>query len=456
MGLSAASSSDPLSTLSKSKAIIVGTHRDLVSEDKVKKFDCDLQRKIRATDFFEDDIIQFASKDRLVLEVNNMDGGAEEVRKIQKIIEDQIFKKLSLPVSWLIFSLCLRKKALRMVSLQSCLHLAQQLNIPPDEAKLAIWFLHHYAGLLMHFPNLTGLHDSVICDTQIVYDSVTHLIVNTYKFPNVSTRASERFRDAGQFSLQDIREAVGDACTQKDHIPLNKLVQLLEYLNIIAMIRQPSSDSSSTACAAQSKEVYFMPCVLQNAPSAELKISEKSIPNPVPSPLMLRFTCGFAPTGIFTAMIANLVGQQPESLELIVDGIKKNRVQFLFGNDYDVVTIISKPRHYEIHISRATPPFEKPIHEVCTAVRDLIQQTLKTITSRFNYTFSLSYQFAFGCPRPRHGGGDHLCVVKSGVTSPRKMVCLQDMKKKVPVEMKNPHLVWFGEVSIATCLSRSP
>ena len=367
-------------TPSKSKAIIVGTHSDLVSDEEIKAFDTDLQRKIRATDFFRDGLIQFASKDRLVLAVNNKSGGVAEVRKIQKVLEDQMkhsFKKLTIPVSWLIFSVCLRKKAVRFTSLQSCLDLAKLLNIPPDEAKLAIWFLHHQAGLLMHFPDLPELHDSVICDLQIVYDSVTHLIVNTYKCGHVHQAASEAFQQTGQFSLQDIREAIVD--TSADYIPLDKLIELLKHLNIIAQIPQTVSDSS----AVKSGIVYFMPCVLPNAPSAELKVSRKSSSSKVlPFPLMIRFECGFVPTGVFTAMMANLASQQ--SLNMIVNGIRKNRVEFHFGKAFDTVTLICKAKHYEIHISRR-PTAKTSAHDVCTAVRDLIQCTLERVASRFNY-----------------------------------------------------------------------
>ena len=426
-------------TPSKSKAIIVGTHGDLVCEDEIKAFDTDLQRKIRGTDFFRDGLIQFASKDRLVLVVNNKSGGIAEVHKIQKILEDQMkrsFKKLTIPVSWLIFSICLRKKAVRFTSLQSCLDLAKLLNIPPDEAKLAIWFLHHQAGLLMHFPDLPELCDSVICDLQIVYDSVTHLIVNTYKCGHVHQAASERFQQTGQFSLQDIREAIVD--TSGDYIPLDKLIELLKHLNIIA---QTVSDSS----AVKSGVVYFMPCVLPNAPSAELKVSHKSSPGKVlPFPLMIRFKCGFVPTGVFTAMMANLASQ--ESLNMIVNGIRKNRVQFHFGKAFDTVTLICKAKHYEIHISRR-PAAKTPTHEVCTAFRDLIQRTLERVSSRFNYTFSLSYQLAFECPLPTHEGGAHLCVVESGDTCPDVMACLHDPKNIIPVDMEPQHLVWFGKVS---------
>ena len=423
----------------KSKAIIVGTHGDLVSEDEIKAFDTDLQRKIHATDLFRDGLIQSASKDRLVLAVNNKSGGVAEVRKIQKFLEDQMkqsFKKLTIPVSWLIFSVCLRKKAVRLTSLQSCLDLAMLLNIPPDEAKLAIWFLHHQAGLLMHFPNLPELCDSVICDLQIVYDSVTHLIFNTYKFGHVHQAASDRFQQTGEFDLQDIREAIVD--TSGDYIPLKKLIELLKHLNIIAQIPY----SSSSTYAARYRVVYFMPCVLPNAPSAELKVSHKSSPGQVqPFPLVIRFKCGFVPTGVFTAMVASLASQP--SLKMISNGMRKNRVQFHLGKAFETVTFICKAKHYEIHISRR-PTAKTLIHEVCPAVRDLIQCTLEMVASRFNCT--LSYHFAFECPLPIHEGGDHFCVVESGDTCPDVMACLHS-KNIIPVDMEPQHLVWFGKVS---------
>ena len=288
----------------------------------------------------------------------------------------------------------------------------------------------------MHFPDLPELCDSVICDLQIVYDSVTHLIVNTYKCGQVHQAASEAFQQTG---LQDIREAIVD--TSGDLIPLVKLVELLKHLNIIAQITQSVSDSS----AVKSGVVYFMPCVLPNAPSAELKVSHKSSSGKVlPFPLMIRFKCGFVPTGVFTAMMANLASQ--ESLKMIVNGIRKNRVQFHFGKSFDTVTFICKAKHYEIHISRR-PAAKTSTHEVCTAVRDLIQRTLERVASCFNYTFSLSYQLAFECPLPTHEGGDHLCVVKSGDTCPDVMACLHDPKNIVPADMEPQHLVWFGKVS---------
>ena len=429
----------------KSVAYIVGTHRDLVSEEQIKEFDQQLQHSIRSTDFFREDLVQFFSEERMILTIDNMNGGVKEIKKVRKFLErgiHQHFKKLRIPASWFVFSLCLRARTKRIASLNDCYQLAQQLNVPSKETKIALWFLHHYAGVLMYFPDLPELKDTIICDTQIIYDSVTNLIINTFKFGSVSKWASERFRETGQFSLKDIRGATSNV--SGDYIPLNQLLKLLEHLNIIAPIVQDDSHPSQTKPIQSSKAIYFMPCVLQNATSEEL---DKYSSCNFPASLMIRYKCGFVPLGIFPAVIAHLVGHSP--LDLIKQDIKKNCVQFRYGTDYDKVTLIYRTKYCEIHIERernvVTPP-----HKVCHAVRKIIESTLKAVSSCMNYAFSLCYQLSFECPF--HPGEDHLCVVDSKESIPHKMKCLKNGKNPQPVVMQSQHLVWFGKVSDFTLL----
>ena len=426
---------------SKSIAYIVGTHKDLVSDQQVAEFDEKLQRIVRSTDFFHKDLVQFSSENRMVLPIDNMTGGMEEIKKIQKFLAESIqqhFKKLSIPAAWLVLSIWLRKRAERIISLQDCLQLAEQLGMTSEELKLALWFLHHYAGVLMYFPDLPELKDTVICDIQIVYDSVTNLIVNTFRFGPVSKANAEKFRETGQFSLEDIRGAT--ASISGDYIPLDQLVKLLEYLNIIAPLVHPDPECSDK----NPKIVYFMPCVLHNAPKEELQTCQKNDSHSVlPASLMIRYECGFVPLGLFPATIANLVGN--DSFTLIVKGIKKNQVQFRFGADHDKVTFISRPHYYEIHITRQAAAVTKT-HEVCGAVREIIESTIKTVTSRMNYAFTASYQLAFECPS--HPGRDHLCVVNSRETSPHMMDCLFNIKDPQPLVMQRQHMVWFGKVRL--------
>ena len=407
-----ASEDELLSSCNKSVAYILGTHKDLVSEQEIEEFDEKLQNSIRSTDFFQDNLIQFSTQDRMVLPIDNMHGGEDEMKKVRRFLEEGIkkhFKKLSIPASWLVLSLCLRKREEKTACLQDVLQLALELGMPEREAKLALWFLHHYAGVLMYFPKLPELKDTVICDTQVVYDSTTNLIVNTFKFGSVGMAASERFRETGQFSLEDLRRAT--ASVLGDYIPLLKLVKLLEHLNIIAPITP--SLTSSKSCEV----FYFMPCVLQNATHKELDKWWKSNSSPhSPAPLFIRYDCGFSLIGIFPAMIANLTGN--ESLQLVVDGIKKNWVQFhMMGGDYDTFTLISHPKYYAVHITRE-PDAKTPTHKVCSAVREIVESTLKVVTSKMNYSFCAEYHLSFECPS--HPGRDHLCTVeKCNVSIPR-------------------------------------
>ena len=269
LGETTSSTADQLlASCNESIAYIIGTHKDLVSEEQIDEFDEKLQQSIRPTDFFKEDIVQFSSEERMVLPVDNMHGGSSEVDWVRKVLEESLkkhFKKLSIPASWFILSLCLRKREERTASLESVLQLASELGIPQSEAMVTLWFLYHYAGVLMYFPNLPELKDTVICDNQIIYDSATNLIVNTFKFRSVGKAASERFRKTGQFSLKDVRRAT--AGVSGDYIPLEKLVKLLAFLNIMVSVVKSTSTSLSSRTLS-SEEMYFMPSVLLNATNA--------------------------------------------------------------------------------------------------------------------------------------------------------------------------------------------
>ena len=70
---------------SKSVAYIVGTHKDKVTKEHVQKMNEELLRVIEATEFSK--FVKFFSEDELIITVDNIDGGTEEVKKIQALLE---------------------------------------------------------------------------------------------------------------------------------------------------------------------------------------------------------------------------------------------------------------------------------------------------------------------------------------------------------------------------------
>ena len=426
--------------ISKSVAYIIGTHKDMVSDEHIAKFDSDLQRIIRSTDFFKS-TVRFYSENKLVMPMNNMNGGRKEIIDVKKLLEhcmDRDFNKLKIPAVWLLFSLCLRKTGNRTASLKSCLLLSSYFNMSDYETKVALWFLHHHAGVIMYFPSVPELENLVIIDIQVVYDSVTILILRSIRFDNVNLAVVEEFRKTGQFSLQDLIKAT--AKYSGDLIPPLKLVALLEYLHIIAKL------DSTKSCTSQSseQEVYIMPCVLEHASKEQLELFRQDETNPLSAPLlMVYFTCGFVPIGIFPAMIACLVAN--EKFHLIKKDIKKNFVQFRYGHLKSLVRFISQPQYYEVDIS-ILPEFRMSIHSECTSLRKEIELTLDKACSRMNYGGYKDYQFSFECPL--HANGNHLCMINRNELSPKVMTCLLDRDNPECVVLRSCHLIWFDQVKV--------
>ena len=421
---------------SRSVAYLVGTHKDKVSEEHISQLDEELQSIIRGTDFFEKGIVQFCSEDKLIATLDNMKGGEEEIKEFQRILEramEQQYKKLKIPAKWLIFSLCLRAKYERIIDIKNVLDLSRQCNMSTHDTKLALWFLHHHAGVLMYFPDVHLLQDLVILDSQVVYDSVTELILRAMSFDNVGQARAEKFRETGQFVLEDLVAATGHV-SGGDLIPPEKLIALLEFLHIIAPIVSASSIKKKQELG------YLMPCVLPIASKEKLDAicEEQSRPQCV-APLMIRFKCGFVPLGIFPALIANLIADK--SFQLIEKEMMKNIVRFLFGPCKICVTFLSYPKFYVILISEL-PVVDHALHIECIALRKAVAAALEMVSSHMNYGFFLDYQFAFECLS--HPGREHLCVVDSESDTPKIMSCY---KYKRSIGMETIHKVWYYEVS---------
>ena len=88
-----------------------------------------LQNVIKSTQFY--DVVEFFSKDELIVTMDNIKGGAEEVVKIRTLLEksmDNCFRKLKIPAVWLLFSLILHKKKERTATLEDCMHLSESLH----------------------------------------------------------------------------------------------------------------------------------------------------------------------------------------------------------------------------------------------------------------------------------------------------------------------------------------
>ena len=431
-------------------AMLVGTYKDKLEgsseevKSKIKQIDGALQedlKEILDTDLFKADrnLLRYASKDQLMFDVDNMTGSEDEVKKIQKRLEELIlheFSELPIPASWLMFGLFLRRMGKHTISLSQCKQIGHQLYV--KDVCEAIWFFHHCIGVLMYYPDVEELKDVVICDPQIVFDSVTELILNTFEFELVGKATSAKFKQAGQFRFSDIKNL--SKKLKSGILPLPQLVKLLEHRNIIARISSPdSSAKESGATLSETPQsasrvpvcneivVYFMPAVLPSAQERELNVSH----NPVdPAPLLIRFKSGIVPVGVFCASVASVVARKKLGWALQEPrrpgnqcsySLYKNRVTFRVhkqGASYDV-TLISKPKRYEVHITLPCSPTRRPSHNTCKHVLETVCHTLDHVISKMKHKQYLTpsssnsptqspYELGFQCPL--HPDKDHMAV----------------------------------------------
>ena len=478
-------------------AMLIGTHKDLLVSDPqtlIKAKDEALRKslvEILETDFLKSDknLLHYASDDQLMFAIDNMTGDEGELENIRKRLEDiikQEFDDWPIPASWLMFSIFLRKMGKRTMSLLQCYKIGDRLKVKNTDE--ALWFLHHCVGILMHFPDIKEIKDIVICDPQVVFDSVTNLILNSFTFEKVSKQACDKFQETGQFSFKDIQRIAKSLKT--DSLPLPKLVKLLEYLNIIAPIKPGDSLPSSSlplspGLSPQEENIYFMPAVLRHANEEELHMKQSCTD---PAPLVIRFKCGFVPTGVFCATIASLVAQKHNLGWILQEPSKyrsqdnhilcKNKATFRFNAAYDV-TLISKAKQYEIHVTciLATVTDKAKLVEVCSHVLETVCDVLDRAISKMKYKqYVISspfdqnvYELGFKCPE--HPDSDHLVInrPKKGVSEVLSlsakcvwlnycegksiMVCLEEEREIVFTETSLPpsfaqqSLVWFRKVS---------
>ena len=443
-------------------AVLMGTYKDELKHNP----NAEIETKARAlqgvTSIFNlDEKILYPAEtetNQLIFAIDNMEGDDKELEKVRKrleeIIEDKFVSK-PIPVSWLMFGILLRKMGKPTMLLSQCHAIGKLASVPDKELNTALWFLHHHVGIVMHFPE-AGIEDIVICNPQVVFDSVTDLISKSFTHEKVLYMKSQwhTFRDAGQFKLNDLQNL------EVTSLPRAELVKLLEYLKIIAPIK---SDKSSK----QLEElIYFMPAVLEHAKDGELHMEQRARD---PVPLMIRFKCGFVPVGVFCAMIASLVAQEDTWKLQRREGhsMYKNKVTFRVDSTFDV-TLISKVKRYEIHIARIST-IDSQLEEMC---RDTLETVCDTLDKVMKFKPDCStpnkslYELGFKCPE--HPDDDHLVINRptdleknSGeevLLSAKSLwfkgkptiICLEEDKSIDFSETRSyvpQSLVWFGKVS---------
>ena len=139
-----------------------------------------------------------------------MDGDESEIMQIRKDMEEIIrncFSATPIPASWLMFRIVLHLLNNPIVSLAQCEAIGRRLSMPTSVQE-ALWFFHHKIGSIMYYPEIPSMQDTVICDPQVIFDSISTLIIDRFDYGNrkLNPHDIDEFYRNGQFTMAQIED----------------------------------------------------------------------------------------------------------------------------------------------------------------------------------------------------------------------------------------------------------
>ena len=355
-----------------SRALLFGTYKDRVNDDKIAQMEFTLQEKFTKTKLYGEGLLQKSGRGKMMFTVDNMFGmDKSEMSDIREDIERIIkanFSPVPIPASWLMFMIVLRLLNKPVVSLAQCEEIAKRLSMPTS-VKEAIRFFHHNIGSLMHYPDIPSMENMILCDPQVIFDCISTLIIDKFKYENRELKSCvvDEFSQKGQFSLSHIKDKTGHSNCP---LTLDQLMDLLKHHNVVAEITHDQ----------HSEQKFIMPAVLKFA-------SEEELNTPIAGSsehqaIMIHFDGGFVPFGVFSACTAHLIAHQDSMTpkwQLCEEQVRRNKVTFHIDGAFYAV-FIAQPQYLEIVVSHHPQAWSsRSLLEICSTVRQTVTESLKTV-----------------------------------------------------------------------------
>ena len=342
-----------------SNVLLIGTHKDQLQGTEEAKQACILRHAqsllgwMQQSEVFK--LVDVHSTEDFIIGVNNFN--PLDIIKLRKKIENLISQRApqNIPAPWLVFDFVLHKyahlKALRKIEKTEYEEIAKLCGINNDyDMDIALYFLHHVAGTLLHYRDIPELDHYVITDFQLIFDSISKIIIKLF---DGSTHMHDRilFRRKGQFQASILQD-----CSCCLSIP--ELLALLQHRHIISPL---------------GKGLFFMPCVLPMGVFVPSQVNSCS--------LLVMFEQGYCPVGLFCAASTRLI--VTHKWEVNRSEQFRNKISFHCTLSENACTIVftAFSAHYEVKLIDNDNPsqvkFEiyKAINEVFTTVCKDLQCT---------------------------------------------------------------------------------
>ena len=436
----------------KPLVFIVATHKDKMGPSagkKLKSLNSYIETLIIKNGF--ENLVQYADeqKGQVMFTVDNKskdDTDFQLIRsKVNTLVSCRNEFSFEYPISYLLFCLDLQNIKANILTLDEFKQLAKEHGIEGLEVFHLLRFLHMRVGIIRYY-DVDGLRDIVVIQPQVLFNTVTDLIIKTFSCKALTTNELREFKKKGVLAASAFENvvneseaskgilpatAIKDAVRGDDKISPQKFLQLLVHLRIIT----PFATSKSQ------EEKYFIPCVLNHVPESSEDSSKTDI-----QPLAVKFQCDHCPKGLFGVLVTHLM--TPDSVKddnsntifkLMQDKIFKDQVSFtvtMCGFD-DEISLQVHPSHLELKFfPDASDDRELPIETVCNDIRVIFEQSIHRALRDLHYSINKTEPvMCFQC-----SSCSELLPVRKGGKFHR-VRCSQHGNRRIPPQA----MCWYNE-----------
>ena len=430
--------------------LLLGTHRDLVEEEKLPGVLESLKKRLRdiLEQHFSNHLIYCdKSMNDFIFTINATEPDKKYVDNIRKTLNEKDKRRhVKMPLRWYALDQIMRqmaqklkekeKKDVHVFSKDQCLKIASALHIDDKSCEKALEFFNDL-NLLFYWPSI--LPNLVFLEPQLILRKVSELVKRSHEMRSESsfqhstlTKSDSQQPTRGDPELtmfkkyRQVTEKMLESFDTEYEPPLfthKELMKLFEGLLIVAKL---------------SNDAWFMPSLLEVVLEGEVQKYRLSLN----TALIIHFPDGGPQDGMFCCMVAfvlshNDTGRHPWELSMKNNQpicLKRNVIQFNAPNLPGSITMIDYFTHFEVHVQTCDEK-GKDERKLWQLVYRSVFNGLKKASKILGYEDN-TYEHAIACKY--HPERFHIAIVNGGW-----WICSEDKSKGAG--MNSSETPWWSD-----------
>ena len=373
------------------------------------------------TSFYQQEFLALPSKKEcpyIFHPIDNMTCSEKELKRVQQFIYSVVkkrFSPVSLPITWAIFHLTLRDKYEKfsgVCSMQECISLADECNIPNEHVTHVLEYLHSNLGTVLYYSEVNSLSDYIIVNPNVLFSSISRLVTLSFMGSGEHHDTARSVRQTGEIPARIMQLNV----PLSKNCPLTNqhVVDLLVHFKLLHV----SSDLST----------YFMPCLLLPNLNIMTLLVSLDVLSITPPPLLILFEEGFVPIGLFSGLINELSNKWEN-----IDKTERfrNKVKF-----------ITPPGYVELrHCLKYIEVRAVNMESHCPRINDETFECLENVLKVQPHLEETKYMMGFYCPGSLSSDHPHTC--EYSCTFDKALICTKSQKCFDSRPLPPQYNLWF-------------